>query len=96
MDINLAFFVELFFHVLGMWWVIVPSILLGLIVGAIPGFSAANTIIILLPLTFLMDVEVGLVFMIALYCSSRLGAGIPAILVNIPGTAGAAATPLGS
>jgi putative tricarboxylic transport membrane protein len=41
-----------------------------------------------------MDVEVGLVFMIALYCSSRLGAGIPAILVNIPGTAGAAATPL--
>jgi len=77
-----------------MWWVIVPSILLGLIVGAIPGFSAANTIIILLPLTFLMEVEVGLVFMIALYCSSRLGAGIPAILVNIPGTAGAAATPL--
>jgi len=94
MDINLAFFVELFFHVLGMWWVIVPSILLGLVVGAIPGFSAANTIIILLPLTFLMDVEVGLVFMIALYCSSRLGAGIPAILVNIPGTAGAAASPL--
>ena len=94
MDINLAFFVELFFHVLGMWWVIVPSILLGLFVGAIPGFSAANTIIILLPLTFLMEVEVGLVFMIALYCSSRLGAGIPAILVNIPGTAGAAATPL--
>jgi putative tricarboxylic transport membrane protein len=32
--------------------------------------------------------------MVALYCSSRMGAGIPAILVNIPGTAGAAATPL--
>jgi putative tricarboxylic transport membrane protein len=32
--------------------------------------------------------------MVALYASSRLGAGIPAILVNIPGTAGAAATPL--
>ncbi len=30
----------------------------------------------------------------ALYASSRMGAGIPAILVNIPGTAGAAATPL--
>jgi putative tricarboxylic transport membrane protein len=39
-------------------------------------------------------VEVGFVFMIALYASSRMGAGIPAILVNIPGTAGAAATPL--
>ena len=32
--------------------------------------------------------------MVALYCSARMGAGIPAILVNIPGTAGAAATPL--
>ena len=41
-----------------------------------------------------MPVEVGLIFMIAIYCSSHMGAGIPAILVNIPGTAGAAATPL--
>jgi len=31
---------------------------------------------------------------VALYASSRMGAGIPAILINIPGTAGAAATPL--
>jgi putative tricarboxylic transport membrane protein len=74
--------------------VIIPSILLGMVIGAIPGFSAANTIIILLPLTLAMEVEIGLIFMVALYCSSRMGAGIPAILVNIPGTAGAAATPL--
>ena len=94
MTIDANFFLELFFHQLGLWWVVIPSIFLGLIVGGIPGFSAANTIIVLLPFTFLMEVEVGLVFMIALYCSSRLGAGIPAILVNIPGTAGAAATPL--
>ncbi len=87
-------FGQLLLHSLSYWWVIIPSILLGIIVGALPGFSAANTIIILLPLTLAMNVEVGLVFMVALYCSSRLGAGIPAILVNIPGTAGAAATPL--
>ncbi len=84
----------LFAHTMGLWWVIIPAIVLGLVVGAIPGFSAANTIIILLPLTLVVDVEIGLVFMVALYCSSRMGAGIPAILVNIPGTAGAAATPL--
>ena len=87
-------FFSLFAHALTFWWVIIPAILLGLVVGAIPGFSAANTIIILLPLTLAADVEIGLVFMVALYCSSRMGAGIPAILVNIPGTAGAAATPL--
>ncbi len=94
MEFSADLFVSLFFHTLSYWWVIIPSILLGLTVGAIPGFSAANTIIILLPLTLVMNVEVGLIFMVALYCSSRMGAGIPAILVNIPGTAGAAATPL--
>jgi putative tricarboxylic transport membrane protein len=89
-----ALFTSLLEHTLTYWWVILPAILLGLVVGAIPGFSAANTIIILLPLTLAVDVQVGLTFMVALYCSSRMGAGIPAILVNIPGTAGAAATPL--
>jgi len=89
-----ALFLEMFMASLAMWWVILPAIFIGLIVGAIPGFSAANTIIILLPLTLAVDVQVGLVFMVALYCSSRMGAGVPAILVNIPGTAGAAATPL--
>jgi putative tricarboxylic transport membrane protein len=94
MDFEWAIFADLFARTFSFWWVILPAILLGLVVGAIPGFSAANTIIILLPLTLAMDPEVGLVFMVAIYASSRMGAGIPAILVNIPGTAGAAATPL--
>ena len=83
-----------FLETLSFWWVIVPTIFLGLIVGGIPGFSAANTIIILMPLPLAMDLQTGLVFMVTLYCAARMGAGIPAILVNIPGTAGAAATPL--
>ena len=86
--------IEVFFETLTFWWVIIPTIFLGLIVGGIPGFSAANTIIILMPLTLAMTLQTGLIFMVTLYCSSRMGAGIPAILVNIPGTAGAAATPL--
>jgi TctA family transporter len=32
--------------------------------------------------------------MIALYCANHLSGGIPAILVNIPGSGGAAATTL--
>ena len=94
MEYDFAFFGEMFFRTFSLWWVILPAIFLGLVVGAIPGFSAANTIIILLPMTLAMDPEIGLTFMVALYASSRMGAGIPAILVNIPGTAGAAATPL--
>lgn len=91
---DLGQYIGFFLHSLSYWWVILPSILLGLIVGAIPGFSAANTIIVLLPLTLAMGPELGMIFMISLYTSSRMGAGLPAILVNIPGTAGAAATPL--
>ncbi|MDH5411010.1 MAG: tripartite tricarboxylate transporter permease, partial [Alphaproteobacteria bacterium] len=94
MEFDPGLFIDLFVRMFGFWWVILPAILLGLIVGAIPGFSAANTIIILLPMTLSLDPEIGLVFMVAIYASSRMGAGIPAILVNIPGTAGAAATPL--
>jgi putative tricarboxylic transport membrane protein len=94
MEYDFTFFAEMFLRTFALWWVILPAIFLGLVVGAIPGFSAANTIIILLPMTLAMDPEIGLTFMVALYASSRMGAGIPAILVNIPGTAGAAATPL--
>jgi putative tricarboxylic transport membrane protein len=79
---------------LGYWWIIVPAVLLGVVVGAVPGFSAQNTLIILLPVTLTMPVDMALVFMVSLYCATHLGGGIPAILVNIPGTGGAAATTL--
>lgn len=94
MEADAGLVLKIFVDTISLWWVIIPTIFLGLIVGAIPGFSAANTIIILLPLTLAMDLQIGLVFMVTLYASSRMGAGVPAILVNIPGTAGAAATPL--
>lgn len=94
MEVDFALLFSLFGDTLGYWWVILPATVVGIIVGAVPGFSAANTIIILLPLTLAMSAEVGMIFMTAIYTASRLGAGIPAILVNIPGTAGAAATPL--
>ncbi len=94
MEFDWSIFPDLFARSFGYWYVIIPAVFLGLVVGAIPGFSAANTIIILLPITLALDVEIAVIFMVALYCSARMGAGIPAILVNIPGTAGAAATPL--
>ena len=78
----------------GLWWVIWPAILLGIVVGILPGFSPQNTLIMLLPLTLSVPVQVALAFMIALYCANHLAGGIPAILVKIPGSGGAAATTL--
>lgn len=94
MELGFDVLAQLFAHSFSLWWVIIPAVLLGIVMGAIPGFAAHNTIIILLPFTLAVDVEIGLVFMVALYAASHLGGGIPAILVNIPGTGGAAATTL--
>ncbi len=79
---------------LSLWWIIWPAIVLGIVVGFLPGFNAENTLIMLLPLTLAMPVEHALAFMTSLYCATHLGGGIPAILVRIPGTGGAAATML--
>lgn len=87
-------FVDLLLKSLSLWWVIIPGMLLGIVVGILPGFSAQNTLIILLPLTLTMDVEAGMAFMISLYCTTQLGGGIPAILFNMPGEGGATATTL--
>jgi len=93
MELSIGFVFHLFVDSLSLWYVIVPAIVIGLIIGAIPGLGPANTLIILLPFTMALDVKTALAFMVALYSAARMGAGIPAILVNIPGTAGAAATP---
>ncbi|MGH8689762.1 MAG: tripartite tricarboxylate transporter permease [Burkholderiales bacterium] len=89
-----SFLLEQFGAQFGLWWVIIPAILLGIIVGILPGFSPQNTLIMLLPLTLAVPVEQAMAFMIALYCANHLAGGIPAILVKIPGSGGAAATTL--
>jgi putative tricarboxylic transport membrane protein len=92
--LSLQLLVEQFGAQLALWWVILPAIALGIVVGILPGFSPQNTLIMLLPLTLAVPVEHALAFMIALYCANHLAGGIPAILVKIPGSGGAAATTL--
>ncbi len=92
MELDFAAWADLFARSFSLWWAILPGIALGLAVGVLPGFSPQNTLIILLPVTLAMDTEAALAFMISLYCANHLSGGIPAILVNIPGSGGAAAT----
>ncbi|WP_046862989.1 tripartite tricarboxylate transporter permease [Microvirga massiliensis] len=94
MLVSSAMIYDVFVQSISLWWVIVPGMLLGIIVGILPGFSAQNTLIILLPLTLEMSIEAAMAFMISLYCTTQLGGGIPAILFNMPGEGGAAATTL--
>src|SRR5919112_3788262 len=94
MDVSYGLLAELFVRSISLWWVIIPGMFLGMVVGILPGFNAQNTLIILLPLTLYMNIEASMALMIALYCTTQLGGGIPAILFNMPGEGGAAATTL--
>src|SRR4051812_1219559 len=85
---------QLFAAQISLWWIIWIGIAAGIVIGFLPGFNAENTLIMLLPLTLAMPVEHAFAFMTSLYCATHLGGGIPAILVRIPGTPGAAATTL--
>ncbi len=66
--------------------------LAGIIFGALPGFTPSMGIAILIPFTYKMGATPALILLGALYCGAFYGGSISAILVNTPGTPGAAAT----
>lgn len=70
------------------------AVILGVIAGAIPGFTGTNTVAIALPFTLAMAPETAIIFMAAIYVGANYGGAIPAALINTPGTAGATATVL--
>lgn len=64
----------------------------GVVVGAIPGLTAAIGISLLLPLTYGMDPLFALAMMAGIHNGGSYGGAIPAVLLNMPGTPGAVAT----
>ena len=66
--------------------------LLGLVVGMIPGMTISTGIIIVLPLTFVLDPAISIALLLGLYVGGMMGGSFSAILLNIPGTPSAAAT----
>ena len=68
--------------------------LLGIVVGMIPGMTISTGIIILLPLTFVMDPASSIALLLGLYVGGMMGGSFAAILLNIPGTPSASATGL--
>lgn len=73
-------------------FVIIIGVFLGIIVGALPGFTATMGTALLLPFTFDLEPLQGLAMLGALYVSSQFADAVPACLVNTPGTPSAMAT----
>ncbi|MES3518205.1 MAG: tripartite tricarboxylate transporter permease [Natronomonas sp.] len=68
------------------------GVLIGLIVGAMPGVGPVPGIAIVLPLTLELDQWEALTLLFAVYVGSMYGGAVSAILLNIPGTPGAIAS----
>ncbi len=72
--------------------ILLGSSFLGIIFGALPGLTATLGVALLTTLTYGMPVETALLALLAMYVGAIYGGSYPAILINIPGTAAAAAT----
>lgn len=64
----------------------------GLLAGAIPGFTIAMAVVLVLPFTFAMSPVQGLATMIAVYVGGLSGGLMSGILTGIPGTPSSVAT----
>jgi len=70
------------------------SVLIGVVVGALPGLSSPMAIALLLPFTLKLDPVPAVAMMASLYCAGTFGGSITAILINAPGAPPAVATAL--
>jgi TctA family transporter len=70
----------------------VVGILLGVIIGVLPGLGGANGVAILLPLTFSMPPTSAIIMLSCIYWGALFGGAITSILFNIPGEPWSVAT----
>ena len=68
------------------------GILLGVIIGVLPGLGGANGVAILLPLTFSMNPTSAIIMLSCIYWGALFGGAITSILFNIPGEPWSVAT----
>jgi putative tricarboxylic transport membrane protein len=72
----------------------VVGIVLGTIIGVLPGLGGANGVAILLPLTFTMSPTSAIILLTCIYWGALFGGAITSILFNIPGEPWSVATTL--
>jgi len=65
---------------------LLAGVALGAVFGALPGLTATMGVAVLTPLTFWVSAEQGLAMLLGIYCGAIPTGGIPAILINVPGT----------
>ncbi len=83
----------LVFGPISMFYIFI-GVILGLVLGALPGFGSSQALALLFPITFVMNAPDAILFCCAVYSAAEYGGSIPAILIRTPGTPGSAITAL--
>jgi putative tricarboxylic transport membrane protein len=85
-----------FAHVLGggAVWHALWAVLIGIVIGALPGLTATMGVALLTTLTFGMGANVAMLVLVCVYVGAIYGGSRSAILLNIPGTPASAASTL--
>ncbi|GIK99291.1 MAG: hypothetical protein BroJett029_35000 [Alphaproteobacteria bacterium] len=68
------------------------GVLLGTLVGVLPGVGATATIAMLLPITFGLEPVSALIMLAGIYYGAQYGGSTTAILINLPGESSSAVT----
>jgi len=89
---------DIFFNALGAQFyftniiILAGAVFLGIVVGAIPGLTATMALALLINLSYGMEFNLAISFLLGVYVGAIMGGCYSAIMVNIPGTPAAAAT----
>src|SRR5688500_3235133 len=70
----------------------VAGVLLGILIGALPGVGPPSGVALLMPLTLGMDPTSGIIMLAALYAGTMYGGTITAVLINTPGESASVVT----
>src|SRR5262245_13613205 len=76
---------------LNLLWCFV-GVVLGTVVGVMPGLGPPATIAMLLPLTFLMNPASAIIMLAGIYYGAKYGGSTTSILLNVPGESASVAT----
>ena len=68
------------------------GVVLGTVVGVMPGLGPPATIAMLLPLTFLMNPASAIIMLAGIYYGAKYGGSTTSILLNVPGESASVAT----
>jgi putative tricarboxylic transport membrane protein len=68
------------------------GVLLGTLIGVLPGIGPTATIAMLLPITFGLKPETSLIMLAGIYYGAQYGGSTTAILINLPGESSSAVT----